>query len=49
MNYQSQEETGDERGGRCFFEVADEGVGEKLMAEYEEGMEVGGKTLTPMF
>ena len=49
MSYQSQEETGDERGGRCFFEVADEEVGEKLMAELSEGIDVGGKTLIPMF
>ena len=34
LNYQSQQETGDERGGRCFFDVASVELGEQLIEKH---------------
>lgn len=42
FTYQTQEETGSEKGGRAFFQVQNDDAGDKLIMQYgEEGFTVG--------
>ena len=43
-----KEETKDERGGRAFFDVGSVELGVQLVEKHGQGIEIGGKTLTPL-
>ena len=46
MRYEDQESTGHEKGGRCFFNVGSDDLGDQLIAKFgEEGVEVNGHKL----
>jgi len=45
MTYRPQSETGDERGGQCFFAVASTELGEKLLEDKGEECDINGHTV----